>query len=221
VVAASAAVAAGQDTIHAISEVDITEPRRLMREHRQRTGALWFLPVSSATVVVTVGGIVERPVLGGGGLEAREHLCLTHSFDHAIVDGAPAARFVRRLTQLLGSGEALLEASRQEEDMNVLGSRIAIAGTLLMLSAISGVIVSSLGRPLNTAVFAVLVVLTLQRNFGMGPAALVLTVLTGVCLLSLFVSGALLSLDRPVSALLLAVHKLAPLLTLLSAALLL
>ena len=55
--------------------------------------------------------------------------------------------------------------------MNVLGSRIAIAGTLLMLSAISGVIVSSLGRPLNTAVFAVLVVLTLQRNFGMGPAS--------------------------------------------------
>jgi len=71
------------------------------------SGALWFVPLGGATVLVTVGGIVERPVLHDGHLEAREHLCLTVSFDHAIVDGAPAARFVSRLAQLIRGGQVL------------------------------------------------------------------------------------------------------------------
>jgi pyruvate/2-oxoglutarate dehydrogenase complex dihydrolipoamide acyltransferase (E2) component len=37
----------------------------------------------------------------------REHLCLTVSFDHAIVDGAPAARFMKRFADLLESGETV------------------------------------------------------------------------------------------------------------------
>jgi pyruvate/2-oxoglutarate dehydrogenase complex dihydrolipoamide acyltransferase (E2) component len=69
--------------------------------------ALWFIPLGGATVLVTVGSIVERPKSIDGNLETREHLCLTVSFDHDIVDGAPAARFVRRLSELLSSGEAL------------------------------------------------------------------------------------------------------------------
>ena len=36
--AASAAVGREHDTIHMLTEVDITEPRRLIREHRERTG---------------------------------------------------------------------------------------------------------------------------------------------------------------------------------------
>jgi pyruvate/2-oxoglutarate dehydrogenase complex dihydrolipoamide acyltransferase (E2) component len=72
-------------------------------------GALWFVPLGGATVLVTVGGIIERPVFRDGRLEEREHLCLTVSFDHAIVDGAPAARFVGRLAELIRSGQALLE----------------------------------------------------------------------------------------------------------------
>lgn len=70
-------------------------------------GPVWFVPLGGATVVVAVGGVVERPVLRDGRLEAREHLCLTVSFDHAIVDGAPAARLVARLKQLIEGGEAL------------------------------------------------------------------------------------------------------------------
>jgi pyruvate/2-oxoglutarate dehydrogenase complex dihydrolipoamide acyltransferase (E2) component len=73
------------------------------------SGALWFVPLGGATVLVTVGGIVERPVLREGRLEAHEHLCLTVSFDHAIVDGAPAARFVSRLSELIRDGQALQE----------------------------------------------------------------------------------------------------------------
>ena len=69
--------------------------------------ALWFIPLGGATVLVTVGSIVERPTMRDGRFETREHLCLTVSFDHDIVDGAPAARFVRKLADLIGSGEAL------------------------------------------------------------------------------------------------------------------
>lgn len=69
----------------------------------------WFIPLNSATVLVTVGGINKKAVFIKGIPEEREHLCLTLSFDHNIVDGAPAARFTKRLTELIQSGEALRE----------------------------------------------------------------------------------------------------------------
>ncbi len=64
-------------------------------------GAGWGVPVASHTLNVTVGGIVVRPRVVEGHLEEREHLCLTLSFDHDIVDGAPAARYLHRLRRLL------------------------------------------------------------------------------------------------------------------------
>ncbi|MEJ2679131.1 MAG: 2-oxo acid dehydrogenase subunit E2 [Gemmatimonadota bacterium] len=73
-------------------------------------GASWAIPLTSATITVTVGSIVRRPVLTDGVLEDREHLCLTLSFNHDIVDGAPAARFMTRFGEVLASGEALRNA---------------------------------------------------------------------------------------------------------------
>jgi pyruvate/2-oxoglutarate dehydrogenase complex dihydrolipoamide acyltransferase (E2) component len=70
-------------------------------------GALWFVPLSGATVTVTVGSIVGRPVAADGGIESREHLCLTVSFNHDIVDGAPAARFLKTFGEALKSGRLL------------------------------------------------------------------------------------------------------------------
>jgi pyruvate/2-oxoglutarate dehydrogenase complex dihydrolipoamide acyltransferase (E2) component len=70
---------------------------------------LWLIPiVGGATVAVAVGGIVDRPCVSDGRLESREHLCLTITFNHDIVDGAPAARFVKRFSELLMSGELLV-----------------------------------------------------------------------------------------------------------------
>ena len=63
--------------------------------------------MTSATVTVAVGGIVQRTVWVDGVLQEREYLCLTLSFDHDIVDGAPAARFTSCFTQHLASGEEL------------------------------------------------------------------------------------------------------------------
>ena len=68
--------------------------------------ALWLVPlVGGATVAVAVGGIVERPCVNNGQLETHEHLCLTVTFNHDIVDGAPAARFLKRFSELLMNGE--------------------------------------------------------------------------------------------------------------------
>lgn len=74
-------------------------------------GATWGVPLTSATVTVTVGGIVPRPVLHDGAWESHDHLCLTISFNHDIVDGAPAARFMRRFAEILASGDLVREAA--------------------------------------------------------------------------------------------------------------
>ncbi len=73
------------------------------------SGASWAIPLTAGTVTVTVGSIVRRPVLCDGELEDREHLCLTVSFNHDLVDGAPAARFMRRFVEILASGDELRE----------------------------------------------------------------------------------------------------------------
>ncbi|HEY3316851.1 MAG TPA: 2-oxo acid dehydrogenase subunit E2 [Coriobacteriia bacterium] len=67
----------------------------------------WLVPLTSATVTVAVGSIAKRLALVDGTLEEREYLCLTVSFDHDIVDGAPAARFTSRFAELLSSGSEL------------------------------------------------------------------------------------------------------------------
>ena len=54
--AASAAVAAERNTIHGITEVDITEPRRLMREHKERTGETLSLTAYVVGVLGSGGG---------------------------------------------------------------------------------------------------------------------------------------------------------------------
>jgi pyruvate/2-oxoglutarate dehydrogenase complex dihydrolipoamide acyltransferase (E2) component len=76
------------------------------------TGSTWLVPLSASTVNVAVGGIVERPVVReDGAVEGVEYLCITASFDHDIIDGAPAARFTSRFVELVSSGEVL--GSRQ------------------------------------------------------------------------------------------------------------
>ena len=64
-----------------------------------------FLPMH--TLGLTVGGIVEKPGVIDGRIEVREYLDLTITFDHDIVDGAPAARFAQRLKDAIESSAAL------------------------------------------------------------------------------------------------------------------
>jgi pyruvate/2-oxoglutarate dehydrogenase complex dihydrolipoamide acyltransferase (E2) component len=67
----------------------------------------WGIPLAGHTLCVTVGGIESKPVLQDGELQNREHLCLTVTFDHDIVDGAPAARFIQRFVALVQAGAGL------------------------------------------------------------------------------------------------------------------
>lgn len=64
-----------------------------------------FLPFH--TLGLTVGGIGQKPGVHEGRIEIREYLSLTLAFDHDIVDGAPAARFGRRLVELIECAEVL------------------------------------------------------------------------------------------------------------------
>jgi pyruvate/2-oxoglutarate dehydrogenase complex dihydrolipoamide acyltransferase (E2) component len=68
---------------------------------------VWFIPHGSGTVLITVGSIEHRKVFINDTHETREFLCLTASFDHDIVDGAPAARFMNQFLETLKTGKYL------------------------------------------------------------------------------------------------------------------
>lgn len=68
-----------------------------------------FLPTH--TLGVTVGGIARKPGVYEGQIAVREYLNLTLSFDHDIVDGAPAARFTKRLVELMETAAILEQAN--------------------------------------------------------------------------------------------------------------
>ena len=68
---------------------------------------VWFIPHGSATVLITVGSINHKVIEIDGEFVSREHLCLTASFDHNIVDGAPATRFLNQFIDTIKRGELL------------------------------------------------------------------------------------------------------------------
>lgn len=70
-------------------------------------GPGWGIPIPTYTLSITVGGIAEKPSVVDGRIEIREYLSITVSFDHDIIDGAPAARFTQRLKELIEDGYGL------------------------------------------------------------------------------------------------------------------
>jgi len=73
-----------------------------------RGGIGWGIPIGIHPLVVAVGGIAQRPVVVSEQLVMREHLGLTVLFDHEVTDGAPVARFIGRLQELMETGFALV-----------------------------------------------------------------------------------------------------------------
>lgn len=69
------------------------------------SGAGWGIPIATHTLNVTIGGIVDRIVKQNNQYITKQHLCLTFSFDHNIIDGAPAARFIRNIKKTIENGE--------------------------------------------------------------------------------------------------------------------
>lgn len=73
------------------------------------TGAGWGIPLPGHTLSVTVGGIESKPGLINGEQQNKEQICMTVTFDHDIVDGAPAARFIQRFAALVQEGAGLVD----------------------------------------------------------------------------------------------------------------
>lgn len=72
-------------------------------------GIGWGVGMPNHPLAITLGGIGQRVKRVDDGLESREILCMTISFDHDVVDGAPAARFASHLTELIESAAGLDE----------------------------------------------------------------------------------------------------------------
>ncbi|WP_255192467.1 2-oxo acid dehydrogenase subunit E2 [Natronobeatus ordinarius] len=64
-------------------------------------GGGWGITPTNYTLQLTVGGIARKPGIVDGEIEPREYLSVTATFDHDVVDGAPATRFVQRLKELV------------------------------------------------------------------------------------------------------------------------
>jgi pyruvate/2-oxoglutarate dehydrogenase complex dihydrolipoamide acyltransferase (E2) component len=70
-------------------------------------GGGWGIAFQVHTLTIVVGGIAIRPGYSSDRVEPREMLHLTLSFDHDVVDGAPAARYAAELRALLESAAGL------------------------------------------------------------------------------------------------------------------
>jgi pyruvate dehydrogenase E2 component (dihydrolipoamide acetyltransferase) len=69
-----------------------------------------FTPIINPpqAAILGVGRIVEKPVARDGAVVIRPMMVLSLSFDHRVVDGGPAARFLQRVKQLVERPMALL-----------------------------------------------------------------------------------------------------------------
>jgi pyruvate/2-oxoglutarate dehydrogenase complex dihydrolipoamide acyltransferase (E2) component len=85
-------------------------------------GTGWGIPPTTPSLWITVGGIGEKPGVVDGQIAIRDYLSLTISFDHDIIDGAPAARFTQRLKELIESGYSLFDSTVEPEQAGAEGA---------------------------------------------------------------------------------------------------
>jgi hypothetical protein len=93
-------------------------------------------------------------------------------------------------------------------------------GILFLLTLASGLWLSRAGKPLNTVIFTIHKLIALMTmalllyralQAGGAPASMIaLLLLAGACVVALFATGALMSMDRPGYATLLRIHNFAP-----------
>jgi len=69
----------------------------------------WGISDGTHVLDLVVGGTSRKLAEVDGRIESREMLNLTIIFDHDVIDGAPAARFTKKLVELIESGFGLDE----------------------------------------------------------------------------------------------------------------
>ena len=115
--------------------------------------------------------------------------------------------------------------------MNPITSKLIGTGLLLLFTLLSGVWLSHSGRPYNTVIFTihklialgaviftVVTVQQLRTSVDIQTLAIGAIVVTGLLFLSLFASGALLSIGKPDHIAILTIHRVAPLLAVIATA---
>ncbi|WP_329267814.1 2-oxo acid dehydrogenase subunit E2 [Streptomyces sp. NBC_01451] len=70
-------------------------------------GGFGIAPPTLMSLQIVVGGVTEQPRVLDGRTVVREVLDLTVTFDHNVIDGAPAARFVADLRHIVEDAEVL------------------------------------------------------------------------------------------------------------------
>jgi len=60
------------------------------------------------SAILGTGAITDRPVVKEGQIVIRPIMTYSFTFDHRVIDGAPAAMFILRLTELLENPGLLL-----------------------------------------------------------------------------------------------------------------
>jgi pyruvate/2-oxoglutarate dehydrogenase complex dihydrolipoamide acyltransferase (E2) component len=68
------------------------------------TGSGWGIPVPNHSLQITLGGVAEKPAVVNDQIGIRKIMNVTVSFDHDVIDGAPAARFIHQLKKLVEAG---------------------------------------------------------------------------------------------------------------------
>jgi pyruvate dehydrogenase E2 component (dihydrolipoamide acetyltransferase) len=65
-----------------------------------------FLPIVNypECAILGVGAVIKKPVVIDDQIEIRPMMALTLAFDHRLVDGAPAARFLQRIKHRIEEG---------------------------------------------------------------------------------------------------------------------
>jgi hypothetical protein len=104
--------------------------------------------------------------------------------------------------------------------------KLVISGVLFLLTIVSGIWLSNIGRPLNAAlfnahklialafvVFTGIVVYNLLKTAPIETIIIVLIIFSTLFIISLFVSGALLSSEKPVNNIMLNLHRVMPVLS--------
>jgi pyruvate dehydrogenase E2 component (dihydrolipoamide acetyltransferase) len=68
-----------------------------------------FTPILNApqTGILGVGRIVEKPVIYRGEIAKRSTMVLSLTFDHRVIDGAPAGAFLQTVADLLAHGNRI------------------------------------------------------------------------------------------------------------------
>ncbi len=102
-------------------------------------------------------------------------------------------------------------------------SKIISSGLLFFFTIVTGIWLSNSGKPLNSLIlnihklialgsliFIVIVICSLLKNAGSSQVILSLIIVTGLFVLALFVSGALLSFGKPVNNIILTIHAVTP-----------